>query len=106
LPALCGVEDRRSEKNEEGKMQLFKKHDLTFEGKDYEIRVYYDERIINVVAFFNHYPANGFRHQIKIPKQNKIEDFLDKKPVLELVEMAKSDITENRWPRFLQSGIS
>ena len=83
-------------------MLLFKKYKMPFEGKDYEIRVYYDERIINVVAFHNHYPVNGFRHQIIIPKKKNVEDFLDKEPVLELVEITKADITTKRWQRFIQ----
>ncbi len=75
---------------------------MLFEDKNFEIRVYYENRIINVVAFLNNYPASGFRHQIKTPKKWKTKDFLDKEPVRELVEIAKSDITSKRWQRFIQ----
>jgi hypothetical protein len=48
----------------EGIMRLFKKIPITFEGKDYEIRVLYEDTTISVIAFLNNYPANGYRHQI------------------------------------------
>ena len=83
-------------------MVLFKKYKMPFEDKNFEIRVYYDDRIINVVAFLNNYPASGFRHQIKIPKKWNAKDFLDKKAVQELVEIAKSDVTSRRWQRYIQ----
>ncbi|MFC2166494.1 hypothetical protein ACFLQZ_00850 [Acidobacteriota bacterium] len=83
-------------------MLLFKKHEMPFEGKNYEIRVYYDDRIINVVTFLNNYPASGFRHQIKIPPKRNAKDLLDKAPVQELVEIAKNDVTSKRWQRLIQ----
>ena len=58
-------------------MILFKKIPFTFEEKDYEIRVYYNYAIINVVIFQNNYPANGFRHQIKISKKLSVKEFLE-----------------------------
>ena len=50
-------------------MTLFKKIPFTFEEKDYEIQICYDDSVINAVVFQNNYPANGFRHQIKISKE-------------------------------------
>jgi len=41
-------------------MILFEKIPMTYGDKDYEIRVLYDDATINVVAFHNNYPANGF----------------------------------------------
>ncbi len=83
-------------------MLLYKKYKMPFKDKNYEIRVYCENQIINVVAFLYNYPASGFRHQIKIPKKWNAKDFLDKEPVQELVEMVKSDITTRRWQRFIQ----
>ena len=82
-------------------MRLYKEYKMPFEDKNYEIRIYYNDRIINVVAFLNNYPANGFRHQIHLPKEWNPADFLDKKPVQELVEITKTDITTQRWQRFI-----
>lgn len=78
-------------------MNLFKKTPLQREGKDYEIRVLYDERIINVVAFLNNHPANGYRYQVQIPKGCDAKSILEKHPVPELVEKCKDDIIQKRW---------
>ena len=49
-------------------MFLFKKIPFVFEEKDYEIKVFYNADTVNIVAFRKHYPANGFRHRIKMQK--------------------------------------
>ncbi len=49
-------------------MFLFKKIPFVFEEKDYEIKMFYNADTVNIVAFRKHYPANGFRHRIKISK--------------------------------------
>ena len=78
-------------------MDLYRKYPMTFEGKEYDIRVLYDDKVINVAAFMNNYPANGFRHQIKLPKNCIVEEVLEKGSATDLVEMAKDDIKANRW---------
>ncbi len=54
---------------------------------------------INIVAFKNHYPANGFRHQIKISKNLVMKELLQNKVIDELIEICKRDISEKRWDR-------
>ena len=78
-------------------MILYKKVPFSFEEKNYEIRVFYDDKTINIVAFRNNYPANGFRHQIKISKSIAIEEILKQKVINELIEICKKDISEKRW---------
>ena len=78
-------------------MRLFEKIAMTFEEKDYEIRVLYEDAIINVVAFFNNHPANGYRHQIRVPKKCNVQGVLEQGIVDELVELSKNDIIEKRW---------
>lgn len=78
-------------------MVLHKKIPMTFEGKDYEIRVLYDDTTINVVAFLNNHPANGFRHQIKLSKKWDVKKILKTEMIEELIEISKRDITEKRW---------
>jgi hypothetical protein len=78
-------------------MILFEKRPMTFEGMAYEIRVLYDNTVINVVAFRDNHPANGFRHQIKIPKNCDAKAILNKGAATELVEMSKSDVMNKRW---------
>jgi hypothetical protein len=80
-------------------MILFKKIPFSFEEKEYEIRVYYNDKLINVVAFCNNYPANGFRHQIKVSKKLSVNEMLEKDVINELVEISKKDILERRWER-------
>ena len=78
-------------------MILFQKIPMSFEEKDYEIRVLYDDRTINVVAFLNNRPANGCRYQVQIPRQCDVKKILQKRAVPELVETCKKDIIEKRW---------
>jgi len=80
-------------------MILFKSIPMTFEGKEYGIRVLYDSNTINVVAFLNNYPANGFRHQIKLPKKCNVKGILERDAATELVEMSKDDIRQKRWEK-------
>ena len=80
-------------------MQLFKKIPMKFEEKDYEIRILYDDTTINVVAFLNNYPANGYRHHVKLPKKCNVQGVLEKEAVPELVEITKNEIIEKRWAK-------
>lgn len=78
-------------------MKLFKKIPFSFKEKDYEIRVLYNDATINVVAFLNNHPANGYRHQVKLPKQCDIKEILEEGAATALVEICKDDIVEKRW---------
>jgi len=83
-------------------MILYKKIPFIFTEKDYEIKVFYDDNTINIVAFKNHYPANGFRHQIKISKNLAMKEILQEKVIDEFIEICKRDISEKRWERLTQ----
>lgn len=78
-------------------MILFEKIPMTFEGMEYEIRVLYDSAMINVVAFRDNHPVNGFRHQIKIPKKCNAKALLDRGAATDFVEISKNDIIHKRW---------
>ncbi|MFC1561237.1 hypothetical protein ACFL4V_02045 [Candidatus Latescibacterota bacterium] len=75
---------------------------MTFEEKEYEIRVLYNDVTINVVAFLNNHPVNGFRHQVTIPKGFDVKGILKMSAVKELVEMSENDILEKRWEKLLK----
>lgn len=77
-------------------MRLFKKIPITFEEKDYEIRVLYEETKINVVVFLNNHPANGYRHQIQLPQKCNVQGVLKQDIIDELVEISKNDIIEKK----------
>ena len=83
-------------------MILFKEIPFSYEDGNYKIRVYYEGNLINVLAFKNNYPANGFRHQIKIPKSNSVKDILENDLINTYVEICKEDISEKRWERFIK----
>ena len=83
-------------------MLLYKKVPYSFAERDYEIEVFYDNNTINIVAFKNHYPANGFRHQIKISKNLVMKEILQHKIINEFIEICKRDISEKRWERLIQ----
>jgi hypothetical protein len=83
-------------------MFLYKKVPYSFVERDYEIKVFYDNNTINIVAFKNHYPANGFRHQIKISKNLVMKEILQQKVIDEFIEICKRDISEKRWERLIQ----
>ena len=83
-------------------MKLFQKTKFNLDGKDYEIRVLYDDFTVNVAAFLNKHPANGYRYQVHFPKTCKVEDILKKHPVPELVENCKNDLIGKRWETLSQ----
>lgn len=82
-------------------MIFYKKVSFSFEEKNYEIKVFYDDKTIDIVAFRNNYPANGFRHQIKISKNLSVKEIVNQKVINELIEICKKDISEKRWERLL-----
>jgi hypothetical protein len=82
-------------------MELFTNFPFSYEEKEYEIRVYCTDRLINVVAFHNNHPANGFRHQIQVPKKISVNELLEKEVINELVDISKKDISEKRWERLI-----
>ena len=83
-------------------MILFKEIPFTFEGENYEIKIFYEENLINVVAFQNNYPASGFRHQIKVPKNISVKNVLEQAVVNEYVDICRKDIMEKRWAQLLK----
>ena len=77
-------------------MQLHKKVSLVHQNKDYEVRILYEDNMINAVAFFENRPANGYRHRILLPKNCSVKKMLATEIVDELIELSKSDILEKR----------
>jgi hypothetical protein len=78
-------------------MKLFGKIPWQHDDRNYEIRLLYDDRTITVAAFLNNHPANGYRYQVKLPKNCDARSVLQKNPVTDLVECCKRDVLENRW---------
>ena len=83
-------------------MLLLKKTPFTFEEKHYEIRILLGDSKINIVAFYNNYPVNGYRYQIIIPKNVDPEKLLETDALKEVVEISKNDIFEKRWEKLVK----
>ena len=83
-------------------MFLFKSISFTFENKDYEVKVFHNDTLINILVFHNSYPVNGFRHQINISKNLSVNKLLKGETIDEIIEIARKDILEKRWERLLQ----
>ncbi len=82
-------------------MKLYKKVSWNHDGKKYEIRIMFENNMINIVTFLNNYPANGFRYQIILPKNTAIQNILKTENFANFIENAKEDIKEDRWGNFL-----
>ena len=80
-------------------MIQMKKIPFKFEEKNYEIRILLGENLLNIVAFHNNYPANGFRHQIKVPKNIDPESLSETSVLNEILEISKKEILEKRWEK-------
>lgn len=80
-------------------MHLFKSIPFGHGQEGFEIRIYYDEKTINVVAFQNNYPVNGYRYQVKIPKGCDTAEVLSVHPVPELVESCQKGIIDAQWEK-------
>ena len=83
-------------------MRLLKKIPLTDEDKSYEIRILFGNNTINIVVFYKNHPANGYRHQLKIPKNIEPEKLLETEAIKEVVEISKNDIIEKRWEKLAE----
>lgn len=83
-------------------MFLFRSIPFTFENNYYEIKIFYNDTLITILAFHNNYPVNGFRHQIKISKNHAVKEVLHRETIDEIIEIARKDIVEKRWERLLQ----
>ena len=82
-------------------MHLFKKVPFSHEEKNYDIKVFYSDTSITVVAFHNNYPANSFRHQITVSKKIPIKKILENNVIDEIIEVSKRDIVERRSERLV-----
>jgi len=80
-------------------MELFKSIPFTHRNENFDIRIFYNDTLINVIAFLGGYPANGFRYQVKTPKGCDTKSVLEKSPVPNLVDKCKNDIETQNWDK-------
>ena len=82
-------------------MTLYQEIPFAWEDESYQIKIFYEEKLINFVAFKKSHPVNGIRHQILIPKYISVNDVLENDVLDEFIEMCKKDISEKRWERLI-----
>lgn len=82
-------------------MEVYKNIPWEHEGKKYEIRIMFDDKLINILPFHNNHPVNGFRYQIQLSKNVQVKKLLKIKNFNHIIEYAKEDIKNERWKLFL-----
>jgi hypothetical protein len=82
-------------------MELFKTHPFVFDNEKFEVRIYHDDKLLNIVVFNENYPATGIRHQIQIPKATDIQEILKSKKLNYFIELSKKEILENVWENII-----
>jgi len=80
-------------------MKLLQRIPFSFEDRNYEIRILSGDNTINVVAFHNNYPVNGFRHYIKLPQKYNPQKLLNTDILNEIVCISQDDIIKRRWEK-------
>ena len=81
-------------------MELLKKIPFKHQENNYEICIHHQDNLINIAAFLNNHPVNGFRYQIQIPKNVEIEILLVEENFNNFIDLAKNDIVDYRWQNF------
>ncbi len=83
-------------------MELFQKIPWSHDNQEYEIRIMFTDRLINILAFKDNYPLNGFRYQIQMSKNSEVQKLLNLENFEHIIEMVKDDIKEDRWNKLLK----
>ncbi len=78
-------------------MELFKTYPFEFDDEKYEVRIYHNDKLINVAVFKENHPATGIRHQIQIPEGMEIEKILNSDSMNHFIELSKKEISDNLW---------
>ena len=82
-------------------MEVYKNIPWEHEGKEYEIRIMFEDKLINILPFYNNHPANGFRYQIQLSKKIQVKNLLKIENFTHIIENTKEDIKNERWKLFL-----
>jgi len=83
-------------------MEQFKKIPWQHSGQEYEIRIMYSDRLINILAFKDSYPLNGFRYQVQMAKNSDVKELLRTADFGHIVEVVKDDVMKDRWNKLLK----
>ena len=87
----------RGFKNKGNTDEVYKKIPWEHDGKKYEIRIMFNDKLINILPFHNNRPVNGFRYQIQLSKNVHVKMLLKSQNFSHLIEYVKDDIRNERW---------
>ena len=74
---------------------------FTAGGKDYEIQVQCTGRELDVRAFHNGQPANGYSYHVTLETAHDLSVLAGQDAVKELIAIAKNDVMEQRYERLI-----
>ena len=73
------------------------------DGKEYEIRVNSDGLAVQIRAFLDGVPANGYIYQVNLTTAFDLKKIIGMDAIKDLIDMAKEDVKQKRWERFLEA---
>jgi hypothetical protein len=71
-------------------------------GKKYEVRIISDGNTVFIKTFLNGKPANGYRYSVELITAFELEQVMGYDGIRDLVEMAKSDVINGTWEKYLK----
>lgn len=72
-----------------------------FEEESYEIRIYSEGWKFNIRAYLDSRPANGYSYNADLPTAFNIEQILNIDVIQELVKLAKKDVENKTWEKYV-----
>ncbi len=78
-------------------MKLLKKIPFACNDQEYEVRILQGDNLLNIAVFSNNHPANGFRHQILLPKRADPGKLLKSDVLKDIVSQHIEYTRSGRW---------
>jgi len=82
-------------------MKLLHKEPFEFEDKSYEVRIYSEGWKFTIKIYLNGNPANGYKYSVDLPTAFDLQKIHSVDAIQKLVELAKDDIRNKTWERFV-----
>ncbi len=76
---------------------------FTAHGKNYEIHIQLTGQELEVRAYGNGQPANGYSYHITLETKHELSVLAGQDAVKELIAVAKNDVIEQRYEKLLQA---
>lgn len=82
-------------------MKLLHKEPFEFEDKSYEVQIYSEGWKFTIKTYLNGSPANGYKYSVDLPTAFDLQKIHNVDAIQKLVELAKEDIRNKTWERFV-----